>query len=320
MNTTPAIDSDPVVGHLVGAGPVPLTADFFRNLIGENTKMVTKKIETLSEDLLTLLRKVDANRETITKATNEVERQVQTIADQGKLLESLGERVKCLETGSSRVVPAQDLPRTRSSKFLKARRSIRIWPVNKTSDCTPWKGVGEFIHDVLRIPEEEMSQNDNIESVVTIPEQRAPLGNINAEVLITFFCPRKQDLILSHAPNLATFIDSAGRPTAGICLEIPPELNRTFRMLTRFGTQLRARHGEGTKRHIKFDEYEASLFINVKLPGDNTWTRISPAVARANQESSCPRCLLYRGLDPVLPHGYAGRYIETEVCFNGKAV
>ena len=54
MDTTPATDTSANAGQLIGAGPVPLTADFFRNLIGENTKMVTEKIETLSEDLLTL--------------------------------------------------------------------------------------------------------------------------------------------------------------------------------------------------------------------------------------------------------------------------
>lgn len=60
----------------------------------------------------------------------------------------------------------------------------------------------------------------------------------------------------------------------------------TFRLLSRFGTRLRARHGAGTKRHIKFDNYSGSLFANIKLPGEHNWTRISPEMACNNLESS----------------------------------
>lgn len=79
-------------------------------------------------------------------------------------------------------------------------------------------------------------------------------------------------------------MDAEGRPEAGLRLEIPPELDDTFRLLSRFGTRLRARHGEGTKRHIKFDDYTGSLFTNVKLPGDATLTRVTPAMAREDLE------------------------------------
>lgn len=67
----------------------------------------------------------------------------------------------------------------------------------------------------------------------------------------------------SSAAKLAACIDGAGHPTAGIRLEIPDELMDTFRLLSRFGTRLRARHGEGTKRHIKFDDQEAGLYMNI---------------------------------------------------------
>ena len=56
-------------GLLVGSGPVPLTAELIRNLNGENTKMVTEKIETLSKALLTFSRKIDRNREGINRTT-----------------------------------------------------------------------------------------------------------------------------------------------------------------------------------------------------------------------------------------------------------
>ena len=270
---------------LVGSGPVPLTADFFRNLIGENTKMVTEKIETLSEDLLTLSRKVDDNREGISKTVAEMSKQAEVIAEQRTLLDRLGERVGALEAG--RVLPpaAGSHRSERSDDYLRARRSIRLWPVTGSCDTELWRGAGKFIHTTLNIPEEDMLPDD-IESVKAIPDPKFPMGHLKSEILITFFCPRKRDMILSNAPILATLVDASGKPTAGIRLEVPQDLDGTFRLLSRFGTRLRARHRVGTKRHIKFDDDEASMFINIKLPGDESWTRVSPATARADQESS----------------------------------
>ena len=54
-------------------------------------------------------------------------------------------------------------------------------------------------------------------------------------------------------------------------MEVPTELQETFRLLSRFGTRLLARHGEGTRRNIKFDDYSGTLFTNVKLPGPGLW-------------------------------------------------
>ena len=57
-------------------------------------------------------------------------------------------------------------------------------------------------------------------------------------------------------------------------------------ILGSYQARLRARHGAGTKRHIKFDDFSASLFTNVKLPGDSNWTRVTPAMARADLDAS----------------------------------
>ena len=75
-----------------------------------------------------------------------------------------------------------------------------------------------------------------------------------------------------------------GIPTAGLRLEIPEELMGQFRLLSRFGARLRARHGSGTKRHIKFDDLEGALFMNIKLPGDEAWSRVTAETARLDME------------------------------------
>ena len=271
------------------ATPVPgeqLTADFFRNLIGENTKQITSRIDNLSQDVLALTKSVAENRGEIGKNAEEIMQQSGIIVEQRSSLAELGGRVAALESGSVGATPAainKAVPK--SSDFLYARRSVRVWPVNSTSEETLWKGVGEFIHSALKTSEADVSQFD-IEKIVPLDNPRIPVGNLNNEVLVTFFCPRKRDMLMSGTPNLASFTDSAGRPTAGLRLEIPKELDPTFKLILRFGTRLRARHGEGTKRHVRFDDFEASLYINVKLPGDTEWSRVSPALAKADLDQS----------------------------------
>ena len=106
------------------------------------------------------------------------------------------------------------------------------------------------------------------------------------EVIVTFFDRRKRDAVVANSVNLASWTDPAGKPTAGIRLENPRELEDTFRLLSRFGTRLRARHGVGTKRHIKFDDFMGTLYSNVKLPGDDTWTRVTPEMVRDDLQAS----------------------------------
>ena len=172
----------------------------------------------------------------------------------------------------------------RSHQYEVARRSVRIWPIPSAEPDEMWAEVGDFLHVTLAIPETDLRQED-IESIKRVRDPIAA-GNVRDEVLLTFFDSKARDLVLVSSTNLAKFVDDDGRPTAGTRLEIPPELMDTFRLLSRFGTRLRARHGEGTKRHIKFDDFNASLFCNIKLPGDTTWTKVSPQMARDDLNAS----------------------------------
>ena len=66
-----------------------------------------------------------------------------------------------------------------------------------------------------------------------------------------------------HAPNLASKRGMDRKPTAGIRLKVPPFLAATFKTIKRHGYTLRAKHGLKFKRHIKYDDEEMSLFLNV---------------------------------------------------------
>ena len=268
-----------------GADSEPLTADFFKNLIGENTRMITGRIDTLSEDLIGLARRVEDQSGAISQNKAELGRQADIIKQQKGVIEELETRVGRLETGGVRPGRTDvDSSHARSKEFLKARRSIRIWPIVNHSEESLWKGTGDFIHSALGIPDEDISPED-IESVTPVRNGRAGMGHVRDEAIVTFYCPRKRDLLLASAPNLASFVDAQRKPTAGIRLEIPPELDGTFRLLSRFGARLRAKHGEGTKRHIKFEDIDGTLCLIFKLPGDESWSTVTPSMAKADHDA-----------------------------------
>ena len=231
-----------------GADLEPLTADFFRKLIGENTDRVTKKIDAMAIDIAALTKSVDQNKLEISKGAEESRRQASLIEEQRALIDRLGERVKCLETGTALVPSVAPVKASRSASYLRARRSLRFWPINRTDENSLWNGVGEFIHTTLGNSEEEICQED-IEAIVAVLYARVAVGMVNSEATVTFFCQRKRDTVMSKVSYLSSYVDEAGRPTAGVRLEVPPELDDTFRLLSRLGTRLRARHGEGTRRH-----------------------------------------------------------------------
>ena len=165
-------------------------------------------------------------------------------------LERLTARVRALEREEPRKpeIPGRAVL---SEPYLKARRSIRIWPVAGTTEEELWGNAGEFLHSPLAVPEGDVGQDD-VEEVIRVQDPMQP-ENIRNEVIVRFKDRRTSDMIMASSVNLASCVDCGGKPTAGTRLELPDELKDTFCLLARFGTRLRARHGEGTKRHVKFE-------------------------------------------------------------------
>ena len=134
-----------------------LSADFFGKLIGENTKTVTEKIDVMTADIRTLTRSVATNSGEILKNTEELKRQAEVIKHQRPALDELSARVATLKTGGaiSRPASPHHLPR-KSLEYLRARSSVRIWPIDGSSDSSLWKGTGDFIHLALGISEDDV--------------------------------------------------------------------------------------------------------------------------------------------------------------------
>ena len=284
---TVEMDTSSATPVSAGSDPVPppgssmVTTDFLLKALKENTDFL---IKSFNSSIGALSTRIEDNATRISNNSEAISRQAATSASQRAELEAVAVRVSALERAESRPECGQvDERATLSMSYLTARRSVRLWPVAGQSDDELWEGVGEFLHGTLAINEGDVCQED-IESVSRVLDGREHSGK--EEVLVKFFDKQKRDLVVSSSPSLAKEVDREGKPTAGIRLEIPPELSDTFRLLHRFGTRLRARHGVGTKRHIKFDDYCGSLYANIKLPGDASWTKITPAMARADLSAS----------------------------------
>lgn len=130
----------------LGAPGEPLTADFFRQLIGENTATISVKIDNVTGDLAALAKTVEASKSELAAVTGEIGRQASDIAEQKSQLEALTERIVRLENRPNEPTATST---TRSASYLKSRRSVRMWPIENASDETLWKGVGEFLYSAL---------------------------------------------------------------------------------------------------------------------------------------------------------------------------
>ena len=256
-----------------------ISKDFLLHTLKLNTEEI---IRSFTAHLGALNVRVEQNSASISANSEKIDEHGKSLAGHGSAIEELSNRVRALERNER---PRPTVPRRAvlSKGFEKARRSVRLWPIPGGTVEELWEGVGDFLHGQLAIPVDDVCQDD-VESVERVVEVLP--GNVRDEVLVTFHDKKKRDKVMVSSTNLAGCVDEERKPTAGTRLEVPPELQDTFRLLSRFGTRLRARHGEGTRRHIKFDDFHGSLFANVKLPGDTSWTKVTPDMAREDLEAS----------------------------------
>ena len=115
--------------------------------------------------------------------------------------------------------------------------------------------------------------------LVERPKSQSGPG-VRSEALVRFVLIADRDTVMSSASCLAPFMDDNGKATAGMRMEVPDMLNIEFKTLFKFGQSLRRRHGPGTRRHVKFDDLNRSLYLNIKLPNDDKWSKVAPEVAR----------------------------------------
>ena len=258
-----------------------MTMADFKAYMDANTN---KKLESVDEKLAL----IDGNVKKNSKRLDEQSASIQ--ANQESIREMKGEMQKLKEgqfpalPGPARAVGTPDLWSAPSSDhcpahetaFRLARRSLRVWPIIGDNADALWNAAGIFLGTNLGL-----KGRIDRKSIEKITRADIPSGpGVRDEALIVFVDSKARDLVMGSAAMLAPFSDNEGKPTAGMRIEVPTHLLRDFRLLFKYGQNLRARHGKGTRRHVKFDDITLGLYLNVKLPGDVSWSRVSTEVAR----------------------------------------
>ena len=111
---------------------------------------------------------------------------------------------------------------------------------------------------------------------------RPPSG----EVVVVFADVETRDRVCSYARNLAQYVDSNNKPTAGVRMYVPTHLGGVYKTLLQYGFNMRERYGPEFRRNIRFDDGEMSLCIDIKVPGKAKWVTVSHAHALADSRKS----------------------------------
>ena len=165
----------------------------------------------------------------------------------------------------------------RDDKYAKARRSFRIWPVERKDGEEIGNAVRRFFHEYMGVPTELAYQAEFEKIKPSL--QGHPRSKIRAEYVITFVNTETRDTIKSYARGLADWIGKAG-----LRLELMDALRGSYRILEEHGRATRELYGEGTKRNVRFDDRNMDLMMDLKLPSSNTWHNITDDQARRTKE------------------------------------
>ena len=163
------------------------------------------------------------------------------------------------------------------NEYNIARRSIRLWPISGETELEIKEEVLAFLTSALGFP---LSRLDGLAGVGIRRTNQLRNSPIYDEVSVSFPDTYLRDEIMSRGSRLSGFVDDSGRPTAGMRMEIPPHLESHFKLLREISFSLRSNHGRGTRTYVKFDDDAMDLFLEVRLQGERSWTRIDVDLAR----------------------------------------
>ena len=126
-----------------------------------------------------------------------------------------------------------------------------------------------------------MSEDDIPDSdIVGVRKWKGARGSSSEEVIVIFRDVDTHDLACSHARNLGEQIVAPGEKKSNIRLDIPAHLLETFRTLDKHGHLLKQKYGQHLRRHVRFDDENLSLYLDVRKNSSSPWERIMPEQAR----------------------------------------
>ena len=254
-----------------------MTMADFRAYMEQN---VNRDLRDLKSDLGTVRSSISALDDNVKGNSARLDRQEATIRqNQASISEIRSEMQRIKDTPNAPAPTLQVTPmpnQVPDVEYLKARRSLRLWPILGNDPQEMWTSVGNFLKGNLGL--EAQLRDGMVESVSRVVIPSGP--GVTSEALVVFSDSNVRDMVLGTAAKLGPFRDHSGKPTAGMRMEVPPTLQQDFRILFRYGQNLRTRHGIGTRRHVKFDDLAKGLYLNVKLPGDEGWSRVNLDIAK----------------------------------------
>lgn len=175
----------------------PPTVDEIRAILQESLSSVAKK-----DDLDKLMVQVDRNA----AAINTINARINDLEGQFKQA-----------TGGQEQRFASD-HQSREAAYDKARRSLRIWPIEGEDEMEMRKNLTDFAIGALMI-DEDMMESIPLKKIIRV--RASPSGNVYQEIRVTFASIADRDFVNSRARNLADYRNESGRPEAGVRMDVP---------------------------------------------------------------------------------------------------
>ena len=182
------------------------------------------------------------------------------------------------------------------SWYWRARKCLKVFPIEGKTDDELLFSLDQFVLTKLRIPPGTFNRDDIgfIRRVKSLKRTKIP-----NEVVVSFNSTDARDLVQSYARNLADCVTEAGKPTAGLRMEIPERLIADFKALEQYGHALKSKHKNGFKRHIKLDDSCLGLYLDVFLPKQAKWIRVDVEHARMDNKRRTARTMKKSDMDQL---------------------
>ena len=145
--------------------------------------------------------------------------------------------------------------------YWKARRSLRLWPINGTDLKL---ALSVFLTDELNMDPDICEEIDGFD----VRRVRSARGRVDNEVCVVFPDIETRDSVRAAAPNLA------GKKM-GMRLEIPEYLRPNLRALESMSYMMKQSNPQ-LKRNVKFDDEVMDLVMDIRTSPDGPWRKLRP--------------------------------------------
>ena len=285
------VDSSP--GASSGGSGRPKLSKGNQELFELMTTYMDDKFEKMGEGLGAVRKEVKHNSEVIKDLSQEVNKNkddIERISSQSRDLkkknghgvESDVEKIvqKVIEKRADRETSGENGASSDSAQYWFARRCVRCWPVRGCTRQELLSSVGKFFAEKLRIPSTTLGVDDISDVRKLHPKIRRHRGResneeqVRDEVLVVLRDVGDRDMVFRHAVNLADWREGRHPNSIGIRMHVPTHLMGKFLTFQQHGYSLRAKYGQGLKRHVRFEDSEEEIVMDVRLPSGEEWMRV----------------------------------------------